>query len=97
MRLGKFIIRPIISEKSVALTSSQNRYVFLIDRRANKTQVKEEVQKLFNVKVEEVRTAVLPGKKRRVARTRKFMKQPERKKAIVLLGKDQKIDFVVKE
>jgi large subunit ribosomal protein L23 len=97
MRLGKFLIRPIISEKSVGLTASQNRYVFLIDRRANKTQVKEEVQKLFNVKVEEVRTAVLPGKRRRVARTRKFMKTPERKKAVVLLGKDQKIDFIVKE
>jgi large subunit ribosomal protein L23 len=97
MRLGKFIIRPIISEKSVQLTSSQNRYVFLVDRRANKTQVKEEVQKLFNVTVKEVRTTVLPGKKRRIARTRKFMKTAEKKKAIVLLGKDQKIDFIVKE
>jgi len=97
MRLGKFIIAPVVSEKSVGLTSSQNRYVFLIDRKANKTQVKEEIQKLFNVTVKEVRTTVLPGKKKRILITRKFTKLPERKKAIVLLAKDQKIDLMPKE
>ena len=60
----RFIIeRPMLTEKGAELKELKNRYVFRVNRRANKREIKEAVEKLFNVKVKDVRTAVYAGKK----------------------------------
>lgn len=83
--------RPIISEKSTALAEVGNRYVFEVATVANKQEIKDAVQRLFNVKVREVRTLIVHGKVKRVGRFE--TKKSNWKKAIVTLGEGQKIDF----
>lgn len=59
----RFIIdRPMLTEKSAVMKEMKNRYVFRVDRHANKREIKEAVEKLFNVKVLDVRTAIFAGK-----------------------------------
>jgi large subunit ribosomal protein L23 len=85
------IKRPIISEKSTALAEVGGRYAFEVAPQANKTEIKDAVQRLFNVKVRAVRTMMVHGKLKRTARAQ--TKKPNWKKAIVTLGEGQKIDF----
>ncbi len=85
------IRRPIISEKSTALAEVGNRYVFEVSTQANKQEISDAVQRLFNVKVTQVRTMVMHGKTKRVGRFE--TKRSNWKKAIVTLGEGQKIDF----
>jgi large subunit ribosomal protein L23 len=85
------IRRPIISEKSTALAEVGNRYAFEVDVKANKFEIREAVQKLFNVKVREVRTMIVHGKLKRVGRFEN--KKSNWKKALVTLADGQKIDF----
>ena len=85
------IKRPIISEKSTALAEVGGRYAFEVAPQANKTEIKDAVQRLFNVRVRQVRTMVMHGKVKRTARA--LTKQTNWKKAIVTLGEGQKIDF----
>lgn len=83
--------RPIISEKSTALTAVANRYVFEVALQANKHEIKDAVQRLFSVKVREVRTMVMHGKVKRVGRFE--TKRSNWKKALVTLAEGQKIEF----
>ena len=85
------IKRPIISEKSTALAEVGGRYAFEVAPQANKVEIKDAVQQLFNVKVRQVRTMVVHGKVKRTARAQ--VKKPNWKKAIVTLAEGQKIDF----
>ena len=62
------IIAPVITEKSENLKNTQNVYVFKVKPNANKTQIKNEVEKQFNVKVVNVNTVNAVQKKRRVGR-----------------------------
>ena len=82
---------PIITEKSANIASNERTYVFKVDAKANKTQIKEAIQKIFNVKVESVNTVNVHPKKKRVGRysgmTNKY------KKAIVTLVNGNKIDL----
>lgn len=77
------IIRPLITEKATILAGEQ-KYAFEIDRRANKTQVRQAVETAFNVKVTKVNTMNVHGKRRRVGRGQ--TKAPDWKKAIVTLA-----------
>ncbi len=85
------IKRPVISEKSTALQEVGNRYVFEVATQANKHEIKDAVQNLFSVKVENVRTMTVHGKVKRVGRSE--TKRSNWKKAIVTLQSGQKIDF----
>jgi large subunit ribosomal protein L23 len=85
------IKRPIISEKSTALAEVAGRYAFEVAPQANKVEIKDAVQQLFNVKVRRVHTMVVHGKMKRTARS--VIKRPNWKKAIVTLAEGQKIDF----
>lgn len=84
------IIAPIITEKSASL-EAQNTYVFKVDVKANKTSIKQAIEKIFNVKVKEVRTVNSHPKKKRVERytgmTNKY------KKAYVTLKEGNSISF----
>ncbi len=57
------IIRPIATEKAVKLIELENTLLFEVDRRKNKTKIKKEIEKLFNVKVERIRTHTRKNKK----------------------------------
>ena len=82
---------PIITEKSTAISSNERSYVFKVDVKANKSQIKDAVEKIFNVKVESVNTVNVHPKKKRVGKysgmTNKY------KKAIVTLVSGNKIDL----
>ena len=85
------IIRPVLTEKSYA-TIADKKYVFEVAKTANKTEIKEAVEKIFDVKVESVNTLRTLGKIRRQGRTQG--RTPEIKKAYVTLKKDSKpIEF----
>jgi len=64
----QIILRPIITEKSTALKEKNHEICFEVDPRANKIDIQKATEKLFNVKVERVRTISKKGKTRRVGR-----------------------------
>jgi large subunit ribosomal protein L23 len=85
------IHKPIfLTEKSTALRT-KNQVVFEVLRHANKVQIKDAVQKLFNVKVESVNTMLYRGKDRRMGRG--YAKMQNWKKAVVTLAEGSNIDF----
>jgi large subunit ribosomal protein L23 len=84
------LLRPLVTEKSTVLTG-QDKYVFEVDVRANKTQIREAVQLAFNVQVAEVNTMVMKGKPRRFGR--KVVNRPDWKKAVVTLVPGDKIEL----
>lgn len=81
------IKRPVITEQSTSLME-ERKYVFEVDRRANKIEVRQAVEKLFGVTVEKVNTMRVPAKKKRVGRNVGYTS--EWKKAIVKLTEDSK-------
>ena len=89
------IERPVITEKSAALKEANNRYVFRVDTRANKRQIKEAIEALFEVKVLDVRTAIFRGKPAVVMnRAGRFAGvKTNWKKAYVTLAEGQTIDL----
>ena len=81
---------PIITEKSAAL-AQQNIITFSVDVNANKTQIKQAVEKIFDVKVEKVNTVNVKPKKKRVGR---YVGKTNRvKKAIVKLSEGSSIEL----
>ena len=82
---------PIITEKSAALAET-NTYVFSVDVRANKTQIKQAVENIFDVKVENVNTINVKPKKKRVGRY--AGKTNKVKKAIVKLKEGSSIELI---
>jgi large subunit ribosomal protein L23 len=84
------IIRPMVSEKSYA-GLELNRYTFLVDPDANKTEIKEAVQKIWNVRVVKVNTLGRKGKVKRFRYTRG--KRPDQKMAVVTLAQGDSIEI----
>ncbi len=89
------IQRPLITEKSTVLRETSNRYIFRVDISANKRQIKQAVEAMFEVKVVDVRTAVVRGKMRTVMnRSGRFTgSRPNWKKAFVTLADGETIDL----
>jgi large subunit ribosomal protein L23 len=85
------VIRPMITEKATRL-GGENKYMFEVRREANKTQIKDAVEKGFDVKVEDVNVMVMKGKPRR-ARGNRVTHKPDWKKAIVTLVPGDKIEL----
>jgi len=84
------IIRPVVSEKSYAAIE-QNTYTFLVDPRANKTEIKEAVQAIWNVRVTSVNTLNRHGKTKRRGFTKG--RRPDQKRAIVTLAEGDAIEI----
>ncbi|MGI6468562.1 MAG: 50S ribosomal protein L23 [Syntrophomonadaceae bacterium] len=82
------IIKPIVTEKSMGLLAD-NKYTFIVDKKANKTEIKNAIENIFNVRVDKVYTMVVRGKPKRQGRS--MGRTPDRKKAIVTLKPGQKI------
>ena len=91
----QILIKPVITEKSTRLTDKRNTYVFVVNRDANKIEIKNEVEKMFTVSVEQVNTAVIPGKpKSRSTKTTVVRGQKAAfKKAFVTLTPGESIDL----
>ncbi len=86
----EIIKAPVITEKSAAI-GQKGQYAFLVDSKANKTEIKQAIEKLFHVKVEEIRTLNVKTKKRRVGRYAGLTNRS--KKAIVTLAEGQTIEL----
>lgn len=85
------IKRPLNTEKST-ITAEMNQYIFEVDRRANKVQIREAVEQIFKVDVEKVRVINMPPRFGRWGRKR-IKRSPAWKKAIVTVAPGQKIEI----
>lgn len=90
MNARDIIKKPVITEKSMRLMED-NKYTFIVDKRANKPEIRKAVEELFNVKVKKVNTMRVKGKTKRVRNT--VGRTPEVKKAIVTLQEGDKIEL----
>ncbi|MCF8370477.1 MAG: 50S ribosomal protein L23 [Bacteroidales bacterium] len=89
------IIKPVVTEKMTKLGEKLNRYAFVVDKKANKIQIKKAVEELYDVQVEAINTLRYGGKRKsRFTRAGVVSgKASSYKKAIVTLAKDELIDF----
>ncbi|MFO7969010.1 MAG: 50S ribosomal protein L23 [Bacillota bacterium] len=90
MKNYDIIKRPIVTEKSTKL-SEQNKYTFEVDKKANKIQIKEAIEAIFDVKVKKVNVINGKPKAKRVGQYQGF--KPAVSKAIVTLEEGHKIDI----
>ena len=89
------LIKPVITEKMTDESEKYNRFGFIVDRRANKLEIKDAVEKMYGVSVEKVRTMIYPGKAKSrntkggvvSGRTNSY------KKAIIDIAEGESIDF----
>ena len=81
------------TEKGLALTETQNKYLFEVERGANKQEIKQAIEKIYSVKVSRVNTLIQPRKPKVLRREAGYT--AEKKKAIVQLAEGHKIDLTV--
>jgi large subunit ribosomal protein L23 len=92
MREPRKIIRiPLVSEKGTNMRINENKYVFKVDKKANKLEIKRAIEELFKVKVEDVTTMMMHGKPKRLGRFEG--RRTDWKKAIVRLKKGETIEL----
>lgn len=91
MNITEVLKRPLITEKATLLKETSNAVSFAVDPRANKKQIRDAVEKLFKVKVVEVKTMNVAGKTK--TRGRIVGRRPSWKKALVMLRPGDKIEF----
>jgi len=91
MNIEQIIDRPIALTEKATTLREQNKFVFRVNRRANKIQIRDAVQKLFNVTVLDVNTMIFRGKDRRMGRG--YAKLHNWKKAVVTLKDGDTIQF----
>jgi len=92
MEIRNIIKKPLVTEKSSVAKEKDNKYTFVVDKDANKYQIKQAVEVMFNVKVKNVHTAIFAGKAKRMGMHEG--KKSDWKKAIVQLEKGQEINLV---
>lgn len=91
----RVLIRPLVTEKSNLVTEKQNKYVFIVDRKSTKAEIKSAVENYFNVDVVAVNTSITPGKLS-TKMTKKGMvagRKPAAKKAYITLKEGNTIDI----
>lgn len=92
MRLAEeIIVRPMLTEKGTWMTEQHNKYTFMVERTANKVQIRQAIEKLWPVKVISVHTQISRGKN--VRRGRFEGQRPNWKKAIVTLVEGDSIEL----
>jgi large subunit ribosomal protein L23 len=91
MHLYEVLRRPLVTEKNTAIQAPRGKYVFEVAAEANKEQVKQAVEKAFNVSVTRVNVMTISGKRRRMRG--KMVMTPSWKKAIVTLKPGDKIEL----
>ena len=95
MKASDVLIKPVLSEKVNQQTEKLNRYTFLVDRKANKLEIKKAVESFYGVQVTNVNTTVLPSKaKSRSTKAGLLVgRKPAKKKAIVTVADGETIDI----
>lgn len=88
-RLGEIIRQPYMTEKGQILQNAENKYVFRVDRNANKLEIKRAVEQAFSVRVKKVRTLNVSGKLKKYGRFSGY--RSDWKKAIVTVESGQTI------
>lgn len=86
------IFSPVISEKGTRLTEEQNKYLFKVNKDANKIEIKRAIEQIYKVQVAAVNTMTVHGKIKRFRYTRG--KTPDWKKAVVTLKEGESISFI---
>lgn len=89
--LRQVVRRPLITEKSTLLKEQINQVIFEVDRRANKVEIRQAVEKVFKVKILSIRTMNCEGKKKRLGRI--MGRRSDKKKAYVTLAPGQTVEF----
>lgn len=92
MKFDLIIKRPIITERTMLL-AQLGKFSFEVDKKANKNQIKEVVEKIFKVNVVSIATSAIRGKSKRFGAKRVTVKLSDSKKAMVELKKGQRIDL----
>ncbi len=95
MKLSDVLIKPVISEKVNKATEKFNRFYFIVDKKANKLEIKKAVEDFYGVTVAEVNTMVMPGKNKTRFTKAGFIsgRKPSYKKAVITLAKGETIDL----
>jgi large subunit ribosomal protein L23 len=89
------LVKPLITEKADNLSEAKSQYSFVVDKGANKIEIRKAVEQLYTVNVESVNTMVIPGK-RKSRNTKKGVlhgRKSSYKKAVVTLATGETIDF----
>ncbi|MDQ3016236.1 MAG: 50S ribosomal protein L23 [Bacteroidota bacterium] len=89
------LVKPLITEKADTLSESKSQYSFIVEKTANKIEIRKAVEALYTVNVEAVNTMLIPGK-RKSRNTKKGVlhgRKPSYKKAVVTLASGETIDF----
>ena len=84
------ILQPVVSEKSYDLVDANNQYTFIVDPRSNKTEIKQAIQTIFDVRVVSVNTMNRKGKLKRTGVT--IGRRKNTKRALVTLASGDSID-----
>lgn len=92
IHLYDVIVRPVVTEKTNAMAADHRHYTFEVDMRANKIQIKEAIELIFDVTVERVATMIMPAKRGQRGR-RVYQRAKAWKKAVVTLAPGQSIDL----
>ncbi len=91
MNIYDIIVRPLETEKGYLLRE-QGKYVFVVHMDANKLQVKQAVEEIYNVDVNRVHVMVMPGKINKMRGRRRVSRRPPWKKAVVTLAPGTRIE-----
>ena len=95
MKLADVLVRPVITEKVNLQMERSGRYTFVVDKKANKLEIKKAVEEFYGVKVNDVNTVVVPGKSKSRFTKAGFIQgvKSSYKKAVVTLAEGDSIDL----
>lgn len=95
MKLSEVLMRPVLSEKVNRLTEKHNRYTFIVNRKANKLEIKKAVEQFYGIQVQEINTLVMPSKvKQRNTKAGLLTgRKSAKKKAVVTVAEGDTIDL----
>jgi large subunit ribosomal protein L23 len=95
MKLSEVLVKPVLTEKVNKQTEKLNRYTFIVNRKANKLEIKKAVEDFYSVSVTDVNTLVMPGKNKTRYTKAGFVKgqKPAKKKAVITVAKGETIDL----
>ncbi len=95
MKLSDVLLKPILSEKANKQSEKMNRYTFVVDRKANKLEIKKAVEQFYGVQVNEVNTLVMPSKLKSKYTKAGYVvgRKSAKKKAVVTVAEGEAIDL----
>ncbi len=95
MNPADILVKPVLSEKANKQAEKMNRYTFIVDRKANKLEIKKAIEQFYGVQVDEVNTSVVPSKLKAKYTKAGFIvgRKPAKKKAVVTVANGEVIDI----